>query len=102
MHNVASRAAWRPEVVRRSPAPDGGEAGLTELTTELAPEADPAETARRHARGQTWASLMARSFDHHINCSPPQRCDEARPDHASVPSARRAGNRRRDAAAQLG
>ena len=59
---MASRAAWRPEVVRRPLAPDGGEAGLTELTTELAPEADPAETARRRARGQTWASLMARTF----------------------------------------
>ena len=30
--------------------------------TEPAREADPEETAQRHARGQGWASLMARTF----------------------------------------
>ena len=32
------------------------------MATESAREADAAETARRHARGQTWAALMARTF----------------------------------------
>jgi len=37
---LGPRAAWRPEVVRRPPAPTGGDAGLTESATP-ALEADP-------------------------------------------------------------
>ena len=33
---------------------------------------DPAETARRHARGQCWASLMARTFGFDVLTCP--RC----------------------------
>ena len=59
---LAPRAAWRADVVRRRSSGEGGEAGMTASATEPAREADPAETARRHTRGQTWASLMARTF----------------------------------------
>ena len=59
---LGPRAAWRAEVVRRQASGDSGEAGVKDSATEPAREADPAETARRHARGQTWASLMARTF----------------------------------------
>lgn len=57
---LGPRAAWRSEVV---PSPkDGREAGVTASDTEPAREADPTETAHRRARGQCWASLMARTF----------------------------------------
>ncbi len=59
---LAPRATWRSAVVRRQTSGAGGEAGLRESATEPARETDAAETARRHARGQCWASLMARTF----------------------------------------
>ena len=45
-----------------SPPRDAGDAGAKDSETEQAPETDPAETARRQARGRRWASLMARTF----------------------------------------
>ena len=36
--------------------------GVKESATEQVRERDPAETARRQARGHCWASLMARTF----------------------------------------
>ena len=59
---LAPRAAWRADVVRRQTSGEGGDAEVKDAATEPAREADPAETARRHARGQTWAALMARTF----------------------------------------
>ena len=59
---LGPRAAWRAEVVRRQPSVDDGDAGATDSVPAQAREADPAETARRQARGQCWASLMARTF----------------------------------------
>jgi hypothetical protein len=41
-------------------------------TTEPVSEADSAETARRHARGQCWAALMQRSFGFDVLTCP--RC----------------------------
>lgn len=55
---LGPRAAWRAEVVPRQTASRGGDAALTQPATEP----DPAETARRHARNQCWALLMARTF----------------------------------------
>ena len=55
---LAPLAAWRAEVVRRQPSGEGGDAEVKDSATEPARDADPAETARRHARGQTWAALM--------------------------------------------
>lgn len=52
----------RPEVVRRQTSADGRDAGGKESAAEQAREADPEETARRQARGQCRASLMARTF----------------------------------------
>lgn len=68
---LGPRAAWRAEVVRRQTSGEGGDAGSNDSATE-AREADPAETARRHARGQTWASLMARTFGFDVLACP--RC----------------------------
>ena len=45
---------------------------MKESATEQAREADPAETARRQARGQCWASLMARTFGFDVLACP--RC----------------------------
>jgi len=59
---LGARATWRAEVVRRQTPGDGGEA-VNDAATAQAREADPAETVRRHARGQCWASLMARTFE---------------------------------------
>ncbi len=58
---LGPRAAWRAEVVPRQTTSGGGEAALTEPATEPAREPDPAEMARRQARAQCWASLMAPS-----------------------------------------
>ena len=59
---LGPRAAWRSEVVPCPASEDGRDAAAKELVTEQIREADPAETARRQARGQGWASLMARTF----------------------------------------
>ncbi len=59
---LGPRAAWRAEVVPRQTTSGGGEARLKEPATEDVREPDPAETARRKAPGQCWASLMARTF----------------------------------------
>jgi len=53
----------------------------------------------RHWR---WADLLRRAFAHPINCNSRRGGDRAGPGHASLPSAVRAGARRRDAPAQLG
>ena len=45
---------------------------MKDSATEQAREADPAETARRQARGQCWASLMARTFGFDVLACP--RC----------------------------
>ena len=60
---LGPRAAWRAQVVPSLASEAAGrEARGTDPATVQACEADPAETRRRHARGQCWASLMARSF----------------------------------------
>jgi hypothetical protein len=59
---LGPRAAWRADVVRRQTSGDGHDAELEESSTEQTREADVKETARRQARGQCWASLMARTF----------------------------------------
>jgi hypothetical protein len=69
---LGPRAAWRADVVRRQTSADGRDAGLKASATEPAREADPAETARRQARGQCWASLMARAFGFDVLACP--RC----------------------------
>ena len=69
---LGPRAAWRAEVVRRQPSVNDGDAGAKDSLTEQAREADPAETARRQARGQCWASLMARTFGFDVLACP--RC----------------------------
>jgi hypothetical protein len=45
---------------------------LEESSTEQTREADAKETARRQARGQCWASLMARTFGFDVLACP--RC----------------------------
>ena len=69
---LGPRAAWRSEVVRRQTSGDGRDAGLKESAAERAREADPAETARRQARGRCWASLMERTFGFDVLACP--RC----------------------------
>jgi hypothetical protein len=59
---LGPRSAWRAEVVRRASAEGGGEASVMASAAAPARTADSADTARRKARGQTWASLMARTF----------------------------------------
>ena len=74
---LAPRAAWRSALVRRQTSGAGREAGLTASATEPAREADAAETARRHARGQGWASLMARTFGFDVLACPRRAPREA-------------------------
>jgi hypothetical protein len=59
---LGPRAVRRAEVVRRQTSGEGGDAEVKDLASEPAREADAAETARRHARGQTRAAFMARTF----------------------------------------
>ncbi len=58
---LGPRAAWRAEVVPCQTT-GGRDAVLTKPATEPVREPEAAETARRHACGQCWASLMARTF----------------------------------------
>jgi len=93
---LAPHARWRPEVVAYRRADIGGAPD---------PSAAAAEAGRGRASSQrswTWAALMRRAFDHPINCNSRRGGDRARPGHASLPSAVRAGTRRRRAPAQLG
>ena len=69
---LGPRAAWRAEVVRRQTSRESGDAGVKDSATEPAHEADAAETARRRARGQCWAALMARAFGFDVLACP--RC----------------------------
>jgi uncharacterized protein YbaR (Trm112 family) len=59
---LGPRAAWRAEVVRRQTFGDGGDAGVKDSATNQTREGDPADTGRRRARAQCWASLMERTF----------------------------------------
>jgi hypothetical protein len=59
---LGARAGWRSAVVRRQASGAGGEATGRESATAPARAADAAQTERRHARGQSWAFLMARTF----------------------------------------
>jgi len=68
---LGPRAAWRAEVVRRQTSAEGGDAEVKDSATEPAREADPAATAPRRARGQTWAALMARTFGIDVLACPP-------------------------------
>ena len=69
---LGPRAAWRADVVRRQTSGDGRDAELEESSTEQTREADAKETTRRQARGQCWASLMARTFGFDVLACP--RC----------------------------
>ncbi len=80
---LAPRAAWRSEVVRRQTSGVDSDAEVT--------DADAAETARRHARGQCWASLMARTLGHSAGRLYVQR----HPENDQHAGCRRHGDRRR-------
>ena len=69
---LGPRAAWRAEVVRRETSEDGRDPWLTEPGTAQPSEGDPADTARRRARGERWASLMERTFGFDVLTCP--RC----------------------------
>ena len=68
---LGARAAWRADVVRRPSSGEGRDARLKEAATAQAGETDPAETARRRARGQRWAALMQRTFEFDVLACPP-------------------------------
>ena len=89
---LAPNARWRPQVVGYGRAPEGA-------------ARDPAEAGPippPPPRNWTWAALMRRAFPHPINYNSRRGGDRARSGHASLPSAVRAGARRRRAPAQLG
>jgi hypothetical protein len=69
---LAPRAAWRADVVRRQTSGEGGETGVKASAPEQTGTGDPAAQARRAARGQCWASLMARTFGFDVLACP--RC----------------------------
>ena len=58
-------------MVPRATSEDGRDVAK-ESATEQVLDADPAEAARRQARGQCWASLMARTFGFDVLACP--RC----------------------------
>jgi hypothetical protein len=68
---LGPRAAWRADVVRRQASADGRAVGVKESAAEQ-PLEDPAETARRQARGRCWAALMERTFGFDVLACP--RC----------------------------
>ena len=68
--------------------------------------ADESVVGPPHGRGscgaRLWADLMRRTHDRPINCSSRRGGARADPDHASLPSPVRTGDRRRGSPAQLG
>jgi hypothetical protein len=82
-------AAWRSAVIPGAP--------LTGPLGEPSPGCvgSPSESS-------SWAALLRRVFAHPINCNSRRGGDRVRPNHASLPSAVRAGARWRRAPAQLG
>jgi len=91
---LAPNARWRPQVVGY------GRATASEAATRDPTEAGP--IASPSPRNWTWAALMRRAFAHPINCNSRRGGDRGHPGHASLPSAVRAGARRRRTPAQLG
>jgi hypothetical protein len=91
---LAPNARWRARVVA-----DGALPAAT--VPPGSPNGDDA-TAKPTPRHWSWAKLMHRAFAHPINCNSRGGGDRARPGHASLPSAVRAGARRGRAPAQLG
>jgi hypothetical protein len=69
---LGPRAAWRAEVIGHHASAQGGDAELPPLATEPTTEAAVAETARREARGRSWAALMQRTFGFDVLACP--RC----------------------------
>src|SRR5437667_9264762 len=69
---LGPRAAWRSEVVRRTPAEDARDVGVNEASTAPAPQAATPDRAARQARGERWASLMQRTFGFDVLACP--RC----------------------------
>jgi hypothetical protein len=69
---LGPRAAWRSEVVRRTPTEDARDAGVNEASTAPALEADTPDTAGSRSRGERWASLMQRTFGFDVLACP--RC----------------------------
>jgi hypothetical protein len=68
---LGPRAAWHAEVVPRQTSGEGGNAGGKDSGTAGSGGGSRRE-ARRHARGQSWASLMARTFGFDVLACP--RC----------------------------
>ena len=95
---LAPYARWRPDVVAYG-RPEGDAATGPKETMG---RAEAERCGARKPRSWTWAALMRRAFDHPSNCNSRRGGDRARPGHASLPSAVRAGARRRRAPAQLG
>src|SRR5438034_1823764 len=62
----------------------------------------PADAAQRHARNYAWSELMKRVFNQPTNCIACRRNVRPCPDHSSVPSALRAGNRFRQSYTAMG
>ena len=69
---LGPRAAWRAEVIRRETSEEGRDPWLKEPGTAQTVDGDPADTARRRARGERWASLMERTFGFDVLACP--RC----------------------------
>jgi hypothetical protein len=99
---LAPRAAWRPEVVRRQASAESGDAEVKDSAPDPAREADPAETVRRRARGQSWASLMARTFDQPTDYMARSGDVRLGAYHASISSVVWTRNRRRPAVVSMG
>ncbi len=74
---LGPRAAWRSEVVRRTPTEHARDAGVDEASTTPAREADTRDTAERRGRGERWASLMQRTFGFDVLACPRRAPREA-------------------------
>src|SRR5207248_518021 len=87
---LAPRSRWRARVVAYGRVA----AEPTALAPPLVAGAEGTK-AKSGSRAWSWAALMHRAFVHPINCNSRRGGDRARPGHASLPSAVRAGARRR-------
>jgi len=99
---LAPAAKWRPWIVpnNTTEAPmDSPDTATTTATSSGADLADgdqrdkPAAAPEQRPRNYAWSELMKRVFNQPTNCIACSRSVRPCPDHSSVPSALRAGNR---------
>src|SRR5207249_6161709 len=112
-HGILGPAAkWRPFIVpSKAPTAAAPEPENVSASSPASGSVDPTDrgqqpdapaAVQRHPRNYLWSELMKRVFNQPTNCIACRRNVRPCPDHSSVPSALRAGNRFRQSYTAMG